>query len=186
MKRDKSRQWTTRNGYRIIQLLSGRSNVFLVSHEDKNIVIDTSPGRKWKKLNNRIKSLNIKHIDYIILTHTHFDHAANAARLKREYRASVMVHQSEASYLRVGDNPMISGTNIFTWFMVKCFVRGFMKRLKYEPCEPDIEVGTGLDLSESGFNTVIMHTPGHTKGSMSVIIDDEFALVGDAMFGVFP
>ena len=31
----------------------------------------------------------------------------------------------------------------------------------------------------------IMHTPGHTPGSMSVIIDDEDALVGDTMFGVF-
>ena len=31
----------------------------------------------------------------------------------------------------------------------------------------------------------IMHTPGHTSGSVSVIIDDEIALVGDTMFGIF-
>jgi hydroxyacylglutathione hydrolase len=30
-----------------------------------------------------------------------------------------------------------------------------------------------------------MNTPGHTTGSMSVIVDDEVALVGDTMFGVF-
>jgi hydroxyacylglutathione hydrolase len=36
-----------------------------------------------------------------------------------------------------------------------------------------------------GLDAYIMHTPGHTSGSVSVIVDDEIALVGDAMFGVF-
>ena len=31
-----------------------------------------------------------------------------------------------------------------------------------------------------------MHTPGHTEGSISLIIDNEIALVGDTMFGAFP
>ena len=31
----------------------------------------------------------------------------------------------------------------------------------------------------------MIHTPGHTAGSMSLIIDDELAVVGDTMFGVF-
>jgi glyoxylase-like metal-dependent hydrolase (beta-lactamase superfamily II) len=30
-----------------------------------------------------------------------------------------------------------------------------------------------------------MHTPGHTRGSLSIVVDDEIALVGDTMFGVF-
>lgn len=33
--------------------------------------------------------------------------------------------------------------------------------------------------------TYLIHTPGHTAGSMSLIVDNEIALVGDAMFGVF-
>jgi hydroxyacylglutathione hydrolase len=36
-----------------------------------------------------------------------------------------------------------------------------------------------------GFNATILHTPGHTPGSMSLIVDGEIALVGDCMFGVF-
>jgi hydroxyacylglutathione hydrolase len=42
-----------------------------------------------------------------------------------------------------------------------------------------------FDLNEFGFNAYLMHNPGHTGGSMSLIVDDEIAIVGDAMFGVF-
>jgi glyoxylase-like metal-dependent hydrolase (beta-lactamase superfamily II) len=42
-----------------------------------------------------------------------------------------------------------------------------------------------LDLNDLGINACIMHTPGHTSGSISVIVDDEIAIVGDTMFGVF-
>jgi glyoxylase-like metal-dependent hydrolase (beta-lactamase superfamily II) len=37
-----------------------------------------------------------------------------------------------------------------------------------------------------GFNAYILHTPGHSSGSVSIIVDDEIALVGDTMFGIFP
>ena len=32
----------------------------------------------------------------------------------------------------------------------------------------------------------LLHTPGHTSGSISLIIDDEIALVGDALFHILP
>ena len=43
-----------------------------------------------------------------------------------------------------------------------------------------------LNLQDFGFNGYILHTPGHSPGSQSIIVDNEIALVGDAMFGVFP
>jgi hydroxyacylglutathione hydrolase len=46
-------------------------------------------------------------------------------------------------------------------------------------------VDSKLDLKDYGFNAYIIHTPGHTIGSMTVVIDDEIAIVGDSMFGIF-
>jgi hydroxyacylglutathione hydrolase len=40
------------------------------------------------------------------------------------------------------------------------------------------------DINEFGFNAYLMNTSGHTIGSMSLIIDDEIAIVGDTMFVV--
>jgi glyoxylase-like metal-dependent hydrolase (beta-lactamase superfamily II) len=41
-------------------------------------------------------------------------------------------------------------------------------------------------IAETNNHIELMHTPGHTKGCLSVIVDNELAIVGDAMFGVFP
>lgn len=57
--------------------------------------------------------------------------------------------------------------------------------MKYKPAVVDIEVEDKYDLSSFGFNAYIIHTPGHTYGSMSIIVDNEIALVGDAMSGLF-
>lgn len=50
-----------------------------------------------------------------------------------------------------------------------------------------IQVDLQMNLEEVGFKEVqLLYTPGHTLGSQSVIVENEIALVGDAMFGCFP
>jgi hydroxyacylglutathione hydrolase len=177
--------WETKSGCRIFQILSGRSNVFLITNGKKNILIDTSPDYKWNKLDNILIELNIKNIDYLILTHTHFDHAANAYRIKKKYNAQVFVHETEASFLTTGNNIKPKGTNIITRSLLKLFANSAFLRLGYKPCHPDILVNYSLNLKDFGFEAYIIHTPGHTIGSMSIVVDNEVALVGDTMFGVF-
>ena len=177
--------WETKNGCRILQILSGRSNVFLITNGKKNILIDTSPENNWNKLEKKLTGLNINNIDFLILTHTHFDHAANANRIKKKYSAQVFVHETEASYLSSGKNIIPNGTNIITRTLINLFANSVFPRLGYEPCQADILVKSSLDLKEFGFEACIIHTPGHTIGSMSIVVDNEVALVGDTMFGVF-
>lgn len=177
--------WETKSGYRILRILSGRSNVFLLTNGTQNILIDTSPKNKWNKLEKQLNDLNIDHIDYLILTHTHFDHAANAHKIKEKFGALVIVHKTEDSYLKSGDNVLINGTNIFTRSIKNILANKIFLKLSYEPCQSDILVDLILDLTEFGFNAFIIHTPGHTVGSMSIVVDNEIAIVGDTMFGVF-
>lgn len=177
--------WTTKSGYKIIQVLGGRSNVFLLSNKEKDILIDTSPKFMWKRLQNRLRKLNIDKIDYLILTHTHFDHAANSKQLKEKYGAKVIVHKNEEEYLLHGDNVLVSGTNRISGIIAGLFVKLLTSFARYQPCNSDIITDSVFPLNDMGFNAYIMHTPGHSPGSISVVIDDEVALVGDTMFGVF-
>ncbi|MFA7402003.1 MAG: MBL fold metallo-hydrolase [Bacteroidales bacterium] len=179
------KRWKTKSGYEIIQILSGRSNVFLLTNGEKNILIDTSVPRLWNRLQQRLKKLGINNIDYLILTHAHFDHAANANQIKKRYNALVIVQNNEANCLLNGDNIILKGTTIFTRPIVNILGKRLFPRFKYEPCKYDLLVDSYLDLNFLGFNAYLIHTPGHTIGSMSFIVDDEIAMVGDTMFGVF-
>ena len=178
--------WQTKSSYTIYCILPGRSNVFLLSGNGINILIDTSPGYKWNRLKEKIKELNISNIDMLILTHTHFDHAANAKKIRDEYGAKVIVNKLESDFLLKGENPMIHGTVFMLRGIVKILAPIVLQKQKYEGCRSDILVDKGFDLKEFGLNAQILHTPGHSPGSQSVIVDNEIALTGDAMFGVFP
>jgi hydroxyacylglutathione hydrolase len=177
--------WKTSSGLNIIQILSGRSNVFLLTNGTKNILIDTSPKYMWKLLQKRLINLNVNNIDYLILTHTHMDHAENSYYIKEKYNSLVIVHRDEASFLTSGNNIIPDGTNYFTRKLMKYLPKYLAPLIKYKPCQYDILVDTKYDLNDFGFNAYIIHTPGHTLGSMSIIIDDEVAIVGDSMFGVY-
>ena len=178
------RTWKTTSGYSVIKILSGRSNVFLLTNCHTNILIDTSSSRLWNKLQRQLNKLQIKHIDYLILTHAHFDHAGNAHKIKEKYSPLVIIQINEAEFLTTGDNILPGGTTFFTRPLVNIFGRQLFPMLRYKPCKPDLTVDSFFDLTEFGFNGYLMSTPGHTAGSMSLIIDDEIAVVGDTMFGL--
>jgi len=178
--------WETKNGYKIIRVLAGRSNVFLVSKGDKFILVDTSPAGCWKKLDRRLQRLGVECLDVLVLTHMHYDHAGNAARLQDKYKAKVIVHRTEGSFLARGEAIIPRGTNLLGRLLIDRLGRKLTPRLKCPPCRPDILVDDDLSLADFGFNARIVHTPGHSPGSQSVVVDDEIALVGDAMFGIFP
>lgn len=129
--------------------------------------------------------LGITSIEYLVLTHAHFDHAGNAAKIKNEYGAKVIIHESEASFLTTGDNAPVSSPIALLSLLIKNLLKVFRGRMTYDQCYPDILTREISHLSGEDRDCYILHTPGHTSGSQSVIVNSEIALVGDAMFGVF-
>lgn len=174
--------WETKNGYKVFRIF-GKNNAYLINYKNKNILADTCVKWDWRKLVRKLKKLNVHSIDLLILTHSHYDHAENALKIKKKYNAKTVIHNSEAGFLKKGETKIPKGTNRFTRFLTNKFSRFAFDKLKYDPCEPDILADNFFDLKEYGFNAYILHTPGHSEGSISVIVDNEIAIVGDAMFG---
>jgi glyoxylase-like metal-dependent hydrolase (beta-lactamase superfamily II) len=119
--RKKMKTWITKSGYKTIPILTGRSNVCILTNGKQNILIDTSVKSDWYKLDKVLMDLKINKIDYLILTHTHFDHAGNAFKIKEKYNSQVIVQKSGVDYLTSGDNIIPKGTNVFTRFLIKLF-----------------------------------------------------------------
>ena len=177
--------WNTKN-CTIYQILEGRSNSFLINSQNNYILIDTGRTNSWKKLSSELDEILGKDkLSGLILTHTHFDHVENAAKIKEKYKSKIIVHKSESEYIIHGNSPLPKGSNLATGFMVDVLGKKLESRYQYEKVNPDIIVDEKYDLIDFEFNMYIIHTPGHSKGSMGIIIDNEIAIVGDAMFGVF-
>ena len=121
----------------------------------------------------------------VVLTHTHFDHVGNAAWLAREYGAVVIVHEDESEALALGDSTLPKGTYKLTKGIISLGKR-IAPVLKYEPCTADHLFKDTFDLLRFGIRGYIFHTPGHSPGGATVVIDDIVAIAGDSIIGTIP
>jgi glyoxylase-like metal-dependent hydrolase (beta-lactamase superfamily II) len=181
--------WITSNRHSIFQVLNGRSNAFVVFNGSSHwLLVDTGRKGSREKLKKALDNLGIKGtaLRAILLTHAHFDHVENGSEIKNLHDALTYAHHSEAPYLASGDNAEIDGTLVFTRLLVRALRNRLAKRFRYTPFTIDHFVHDRCDLSSLGFvDAYIIHTPGHTAGSVSLIVGNEIAIVGDALFGVF-
>lgn len=180
--------WTTKHDQKIYRILDGRCNCFLVSFNNSHILVDAGQKGGLKKLYKRFDQLGVTKdtLKAVVLTHCHFDHAENVADVKQTFNIPVICQRDDADHLKAGTSPLIRGTFLPTRILSALLTMSPLVRLtKYPPAEPDILVDDTYDLTEMGINGRLIHTPGHTPGSMSVILDNEVALVGDTMFGAF-
>lgn len=180
------KSWTTAGGTRVLQLLGGKCNCFLVSNGRASILVDTSWSRAWGALSKRLDAQtgSAGALELAVLTHSHFDHAGSAARLQAR-GVPLAIHRGEADFLARGDGPVPGGTSRFTRWFVEPIGRRLMPLLRYPPAAASLIVeGERHELRPLGFDACLLHTPGHSPGSLSLIVGGELALVGDAVFGV--
>jgi len=98
----------------------------------------------------------------------------------------VIIHGNEAHFLKSGTSPVPDGTVTYSKAIIK-MLSGISSSIgKYRSCRHDILVESRYELGNFGIDAYILHTPGHTAGSVSIVINDEIAIVGDTMFGIFP
>ncbi len=159
---------------------------FLLYNHETCVLVDAGLKHTTSQLAKALGDINRKlaDIQLIILTHTHFDHAGGASQIRGETGAPIAVHRSEADFLRKGRAPFPDGTR-WKGKLIVLAGRIFARRMEaYPPVEPDILIDDSLDLAPYGIPGIARHTPGHTKGSVSVLLESGEALVGDNMLGL--
>ncbi len=95
-----------------------------------------------------------------------------------------MVHADEADILREGRAVIPPGSTLIGR-IVSAVGQRFRGLLDYEPLEPDVLITDALTLEEFGIDATVIPTPGHSRGSVSVVAGDA-AFVGDLMMNVIP
>jgi len=172
---------------RILTIPMMTSNAYVVANGKRAILIDCGMKKKEKKFLAALEQLQLSpdDIQLIILTHTHYDHAGSIKALQQITSAKVLVHKAEASCLEQGYCAFPKGT---MWFpkIMSAIGRALNKWVgRYKPVAPDITISKRFNLQAYGIDGYVLPTPGHTAGSLSVVIEDNHAIVGDTLFNIF-
>jgi hydroxyacylglutathione hydrolase len=105
-------------------------------------------------------------IDWLLLTHGHFDHVMDAAKIQRRHGCRVGFHPDTAEM--VGDGSFFKN-------------HGF--DIQFDPVATDLLIEEGIVAKVGGFEMVALHVPGHCRGSLCFYFPELKSLVGgDVLF----
>ena len=91
-------------------------------------------------------------IRYIFTTHGHFDHTGGHNVMAEKTRSKIIAHKNEISSLKRNGIPV------------------------------DIAVNDKDEVKVGNISVKIIHTPGHTKGGVCLLVDDKKLITGDTLF----
>jgi len=149
---------------KIHALVVGRlqTNCYIVQSQAEAMIID--PGDEPERILRFIKDINATPTR-IVATHTHFDHVIGVDGVRKATKIPFMIHRDDLPMLE----SMQSRVRQFTGFEVP------------PPPKVDGYLKDG-ELLELGDETIrVLHTPGHSPGSIS-LVGDGYVLTGDALF----
>ena len=148
------------------------SNMYLIVEKGYAIVIDPYRNTELGE------GLNI---DLIILTHEHYDHISGVNLWKEKYHAPVLCSQKCAENIK---NPKRNLANHFkefcelqTWIQLKN-VPEFDKDFT---CSADITFEDKKTIEWMGHIIKLFETPGHSQGSIGILMDDLYFFSGDSL-----
>lgn len=139
------------------------TNCYIIYDQKTALIVD--PGGEAEKVITFLESEGLVP-QAILLTHAHFDHIGAVDELRNHYNLDVYLHEEEADWL---ENPDLNRSLMFT----REAVRTKPPEHLLKPSKMDI----------SSFRFEVIHTPGHSPGSVSFIFHEHaFIVSGDVLF----
>ncbi len=141
------------------------TNCYLATDTETNFRFIVDPGENDPLLKRLMKDVKEGELCYILLTHGHFDHIMGVAEVQEHYGGKIVVHEKDADCFVDEEKSLISN---------------FGSGAKL-PKKADILVKDGDTLPFADGRIEVMHTPGHTEGSVCYLIEDKI-FSGDTLF----
>jgi len=151
---------------KMLQVGSLQTNCYIVGCEDTKEGAIIDPGGDAKRILAEVERLGLK-IKYVINTHGHFDHTLANKGVVKATGASLAIHSADAPLLTQGGG---------------AFFFGMMGKAS-PPADTILEEGQVLTLGQIGLK--VLHTPGHSPGSICLYSEKEGVLFdGDVLFNM--
>jgi hydroxyacylglutathione hydrolase len=170
-----------------LSLRMGRNNCYLIK-EDGIIMVDAGTPKHGKKLLKWLEGLSIApgDISLLLLTHGHIDHRGSANEFKKLTGCKVAINYREKDWVEKSLKSLPPGVNL--WGKVCAAIgNALLPFINFPGTSVDLALGDeDYSLECYGIHGRVIHTPGHTSGSMSVLLDTGEAFVGDLAVNGLP
>lgn len=145
-----------------------KTNCYLVkTAENSGVVID--PAAEAKKILAEAENMGMT-IKKILLTHGHFDHTGAVNEIQKNVNAPVYIHATDEVLLHDSDKALAY----------------FCPSIPFEEKNADVLLADGDTIEQDGVIFTVLHTPGHTAGSVCFLVDNPDGLkimfAGDTIF----
>ncbi len=174
-------------GVRVDTIRLGMTNCFLL-RGDGAVLVDTGIPGKAEVFARWLARLGVQPsaVRLIVMTHGHLDHAGSARAIRALTGAPIAMREPDRGWLERGEVNAPPATT--AWGAVLMAVqRPLATLVRMETTRVDLTIGDdGLDLAPFGVAGRVIPTPGHTPGSVSVLLPSGDALVGDLAMNGFP
>jgi hydroxyacylglutathione hydrolase len=165
---------------RIHRLPLHGTNAYVISGEH-HVLVDTGPERARTALLEGLASIGLggEDLSLVLVTHAHATAVGNTAFLQQMFHVPVAVHGADAPVLASGVDRSVHITK-----PVGAIMR-WLGDTRFDAPTPDVVFGHTMSLDAFGVHGTVVHTPGHTIGSTSVVLPGGDAIIGDLLMGGF-
>ena len=150
-------------------------------HDEGWILVDTGIPRTAGRVMRTLEQLGVEPaaVKLILLTHGHVDHAGSARALQELTGARIAIHYRDQELLEQGRVVAPRMWNAAGPAMNALLAR-ITRHMHFAPARADVVIGDdGLSLAEFGIHGRVIPTPGHTWGSVSLLLNTGEAFTGD-------
>jgi glyoxylase-like metal-dependent hydrolase (beta-lactamase superfamily II) len=161
----------------IVEIPLRMSNAYLLESSTP-VLVDAGTVGDMDDLRHDLFELGLRPaaIRLVIVTHAHHDHAGLASDLQA-LGAKVMLGEGDVAQARRGEDDDLKATGL-----TGSLLKPLLPKL-FPAFEPDIVVREPTSLKDWGVDGAVLPMPGHTPGSLVVLLANHAAFVGDEMLG---
>jgi hydroxyacylglutathione hydrolase len=172
--------------------LGKRTNCYLLEGDRGFVLVDTGFPFQRRALEEALHGAGCEpgNLTLVILTHGDIDHSGNAAYLRNKYGTQIAMHPGDTAMCLTDGVTRERNTQppkgfpkvLYLWIVRDLFLylgRKLLGQAEFEPFRPDILLEDGQDLRPLGLAAIAYHTPGHSKGSVSILTSKGNLYCGD-------